>query len=1279
MDTHATLKSFYNEYGFDGNITNHYLKVMNSIGEKIKELCPLLPMKVTFHKNTNINDLFASRENTGVSFFDELHIEYDSPTGSMYSSVTGQFIADTFKKFKLPGIVTKDCTLQNDITGYYVLKGTEWFICNIENFITVDSCLSQGSDNFEHEFVINDRRTSSGELVHSRIYSIKDTKTIFFICNKLRVANSSSGDVSHVNILVVLLIIMSMFDTTANNTNNYTAISFTHENISLTKEQINHYLTMIENIINKKFNNIAKRTDIDYYKKTKENINDQELIDVLVTPPSNRDLDKYSTKLFMSIIKVVHKHYMADIKHIYNDLKEHLFIKFNTLIEAMMVLINGLCDKDKRKNVSYVDKDNLIYKRYDTVATITERDICYMFYDKYNKLLEDEKWSKMPDETRYKKFISSITLSGNTSLLTDKFIRSDLTLLSTVDTNGMVRTLSSKTYYDRLSCVRRIKTPSNSKTSNEDIRQITSNQCGFQCPSETPEGEDIGLTKALACTAVLSNGLTNKELKSMMKMLQDRNIFKSHLDIYNIQSKTLVHIKYMFDTLRDVIYNFDHDCADLNTLWDESYQIIQENIERLYNDNIERLYNDNNTNNSRIFNILEYNGITSQHNISVLYKLYSDINVARDILFDTYENYLNSDDQQSEYLQLLEYHIGLLDEIINHDTIIDLVENTFIASDKYMTLYINGLCVGWCTDAIIKRLTKLKLDNPTYAHISICKVNTPKEYNPSEIRIYTDTGRLLRPLLNVKYNCREMVDVIYASSNNIKIRTPDYMYGWTENIDDAKINRIDYLEIHPSFLLGITGCLTPLINHSPAARNTFDTSMNKQVISCDPYFLLAQNDNSKITVNSHKAILVTDMTRLIDTSKTGRKLRSSGFNLVVAVKSDGEEGTNQEDASIVCDSIINTGLTKTYNVRVQRSTKSTDSESTTSYVGVGNNLVSRENNEWGNVKIKYTPNIMYNELGIINNNFIVHPGAVVSSRLKVSNSQDDPPITIDKVKTIVKRPMRLCKVVTDKRSENSEIENLCYMYYKYKDLEVGDKMKCNAQKGVIGEIIPFANACMTSSGVTPELWMGPHGMPSRMTMNYYVEGFKNKKHLEESSLHKPLKQLDGTSFKYKNMALHIANNLHNYDKHEEHIIDYYNGRILKNKVTILVLRYSMLKHVVDDKVHARKEGSVTPLFGHAPKGIKNQGGYRLGNMEISAAIQHSAYSMIKDIFYNVGLMKVGVCNNRNCTMYSVIQSNDTECKIRSCNNPLIYFNMPRSTKVFTHALNTMNIKCKIQT
>ena len=185
----------------------------------------------------------------------------------------------------------------------------------------------------------------------------------------------------------------------------------------------------------------------------------------------------------------------------------------------------------------------------------------------------------------------------------------------------------------------------------------------------------------------------------------------------------------------------------------------------------------------------------------------------------------------------------------------------------------------------------------------------------------------------------------------------------------------------------------------------------------------------------------------------------------------------------------------------------------------------------------------------------------------------------------------------------------CYIAQKRK-ISVGDKMAGrHGNKGVVSRILPQEDMPFLPDGTPLDIVLNPLGVPSRMNIGQVLEvhlGFAAR-HLgwkimtpvfdgaHESDIRDTLREAglreDGKSF----------------------LIDGRTGRQFDNPVTVGVMYYLKLHHLVDDKIHARSTGPYS-LVTQQPLGGKAQfGGQRFGEMEVWALEAYGAAYTLQEI------------------------------------------------------------------
>jgi len=206
------------------------------------------------------------------------------------------------------------------------------------------------------------------------------------------------------------------------------------------------------------------------------------------------------------------------------------------------------------------------------------------------------------------------------------------------------------------------------------------------------------------------------------------------------------------------------------------------------------------------------------------------------------------------------------------------------------------------------------------------------------------------------------------------------------------------------------------------------------------------------------------------------------------------------------------------------------------------------------------------------------------------------------------------KTFTKKDDDNvlkGSVNKMVRVYIAQKrKLSVGDKMAGrHGNKGVVSRILPEEDMPFLPDGTPLDIVLNPLGVPSRMNIGQLLEV-----HLGRAARALNWKVatpvFDGANESDIIKAFQLAG----IDEDGKTIL--YDGRTgepFENRITVGVMYYLKLHHLVDDKIHARSIGPYS-LVTQQPLGGKAQfGGQRFGEMEVWALEAYGAAHTLQEI------------------------------------------------------------------
>ena len=448
--------------------------------------------------------------------------------------------------------------------------------------------------------------------------------------------------------------------------------------------------------------------------------------------------------------------------------------------------------------------------------------------------------------------------------------------------------------------------------------------------------------------------------------------------------------------------------------------------------------------------------------------------------------------------------------------------------------------------------------------------------------------------------------------------------------------QVDYMDVSPKQLVSVSTSLIPFLGNDDANRALMGSNMQRQAVPLikpeapiigtgmeyrAAKYMLAkyQRSNQSTCINQRPIVAIGDKVKAGDTIADGPATDNGelalGRNVLIGFTT--WEGYNYEDAVLVNERIVRDDVYTSIHIE--------EHECEARETKLGAEQITRE-----------VPNVSDDALSNLDENGIVMIGAEVKDGDilvgKVSPKGETDQTAEERLyKAIFNERAREVKdtskrvphggsgvvvdVVVSTKETNGNLKNgvdkrvRVYVAQKRK-LSIGDKMAGrHGNKGVVSRVLPEEDMPFLPDGTTLDICLNPLGVPSRMNIGQLLEV-----HLGRAAkalnwkIATPV--FDGANENDIADAFELAG----IDKDGKTVL--YDGRTgepFENRVTVGIMYYMKLHHLVDDKMHARSTGPYS-LVTEQPLGGKAQfGGQRFGEMEVWALEAYGAAHTLKEI------------------------------------------------------------------
>jgi DNA-directed RNA polymerase II subunit RPB2 len=436
----------------------------------------------------------------------------------------------------------------------------------------------------------------------------------------------------------------------------------------------------------------------------------------------------------------------------------------------------------------------------------------------------------------------------------------------------------------------------------------------------------------------------------------------------------------------------------------------------------------------------------------------------------------------------------------------------------------------------------------------------------------------------------------------------------TARLEKMKKQKYTHCDIDPTSILGVAASLIPFLGHNQAPRDVLACAQHKQALSIYHSNQMYRFDKTAKTLAfPTRPLIETQMNSIL-----GFNEMPSGTTGVIAILADKD---TQEDGFVFKKEAIDRGF-MWYIKYISYSTKVVNTQYYTEEI-------RKPTPQKGENPVNYSA---LDEYGIARIGYPVKEGYYLIGKVRKTTTTETDKRTGEIVEKVVEENVSITVGLSDEGIvervliTHNEVGQVI-VKVKIRNIrkpEEGDKftMRSAGQKGTIGRIESEVNLPFTANGISPDIIINPHSLPSRMTIGMVFEFFGTK---AAALLGQRYNATAFRSRKMDELEKVLTEFGFNYNG-DETMYSGIKGHELKMQIFIGLGFYQALKHHVRDKIQARSCGKRVNQTMQPNHGRSKIGALRFGEQERDTAISHGASRFLQERLCDVSdAIEVIIC------------------------------------------------------